>query len=122
MRLLTKVIIVAESTIQNAFGRDFHHAPEPLLAVAWCSAIGARVLVRYNGKVQAQEVVAQSSFYSANDPRLHFGLGAAEIVGLEVRWPLGNREIFSDVAADQLVTIKDGSGIVETRRFRGRGR
>jgi hypothetical protein len=85
------------------------------------SAIGARVLVRYDGKVQAQEVVAQSSFYSANDPRLHFGLGAAEIVAVDVRWPMGNRESFSDVAADQLVTIKEGSGIVGTRRFRASG-
>jgi hypothetical protein len=75
--------------------------------------------VRYDGKVQAQELVAQSSFYSANDPRLHFGLGTAEVVGLEVRWPMGNREMFSEVAADQLVTIKEGSGIVATRRFRG---
>jgi hypothetical protein len=82
------------------------------------SAIGARVIVRYNGKVQAQELVAQSSFYSVNDPRLHFGLGTAVFVTLEVRWPLGNREIFSDVAADQLVTIKEGSGIIGTRRFR----
>jgi hypothetical protein len=39
------------------------------------SAIGARVLVRYTGKVQAQWVTSQSSFLSAKDPRLHFGLG-----------------------------------------------
>src|SRR5262245_16185009 len=39
------------------------------------SAIGARVLVRYGGKVQAQVVHSQSSYYSSNDPRLHFGLG-----------------------------------------------
>ena len=40
-------------------------------------AIGARVTARYGGKVQAQEVLSQSSFYSANDSRLHFGLGGA---------------------------------------------
>ena len=39
------------------------------------SAIGARVTARYGGRTQAQEVSAQSSFYSANDRRLHFGLG-----------------------------------------------
>src|SRR5665213_3438884 len=39
------------------------------------SAIGARVLVRYGGKVQAQERMSQSSYCSANDARLHFGLG-----------------------------------------------
>ena len=41
------------------------------------SAIGARVTARYGERVQAQEVIAQASFYSANDRRLHFGLGAA---------------------------------------------
>ncbi|MGA7856613.1 MAG: CRTAC1 family protein, partial [Terracidiphilus sp.] len=39
------------------------------------SAIGARVLARYGGKVQAQELLSQSGFLSASDPRLHFGLG-----------------------------------------------
>jgi len=39
------------------------------------SAIGARVLVRYGGKVQAQAVLSQSSFYSSSDPRLHLDLG-----------------------------------------------
>ena len=34
------------------------------------SAIGARVLVRYGGKVQVQAVLSQASFYSCNDPRL----------------------------------------------------
>jgi len=41
------------------------------------SAIGARVIARYGGRAQAQDVTAQASFYSANDRRLHFGLGAA---------------------------------------------
>ena len=42
------------------------------------SAIGARVTVRYGGKIQTQEVMAQSSYLSVNDSRLHFGLGAVE--------------------------------------------
>ena len=72
------------------------------------SAIGARVTARYGGKVQTQEVLSQSSFYSANDPRLHFGLGAAEYVDLEIRWPLGARQTLARVRAGQLITIKEG--------------
>jgi len=53
------------------------------------SAIGARVLVRYGGKVQVQELLSSSSFISANDPRLHFGLGAATTADIEVHWPAG---------------------------------
>jgi enediyne biosynthesis protein E4 len=80
-------------------------------------AIGARVTARYGGKVQAQEVLSQSSFYSASDPRLHFGLGPAESADLEIRWPNGEKEILKKVAADHLVVIKEGSGIVKREKF-----
>ena len=82
------------------------------------SAIGARVLARYGGKVQAQEVVSQTSYLSANDPRLHFGLGAAKTVDIEVHWPLGLVEKHAALAAGQLVTIREGKGIVKGRPFR----
>ena len=59
------------------------------------SAIGARVTAHYGGKRQAQEVMSQSSFYSANDPRLHFGLGAADRVDLDIRWPNGAQEKYT---------------------------
>ncbi len=78
------------------------------------SAIGARVTVRYAGKMQAQEVLSQSSYLSVNDSRLHFGLGPTEKADIEVRWPLGQVETFANIAADQLVFITEGSGI--TRR------
>ncbi|HXI41215.1 MAG TPA: ASPIC/UnbV domain-containing protein, partial [Bryobacteraceae bacterium] len=81
------------------------------------SAIGARVTARYGGKMQAQEVMSQSSFYSASDLRLHFGLGAVTTADLEIRWPNGDKETVSKVAADHLVTIKEGSGVVKTEAF-----
>ena len=37
-------------------------------------------------------MTAQSSFYSANDRRLHFGLGAATSADLTIRWPNGATE------------------------------
>jgi hypothetical protein len=81
------------------------------------SAIGSRVLVHYGGKVQAQCVASQASFLSANDPRLHFGLGQERTADIEVYWPTGVLEKFSKVNADQLVTIREGSGIVKGRPF-----
>jgi hypothetical protein len=74
------------------------------------SAIGARVLVRYGGKVQAQAVVSQSSFYSSNDPRLHFGLGASKIADVEVHWPNGLVEQFPGIKANQWLKLREGSG------------
>jgi hypothetical protein len=81
------------------------------------SAIGARVTVRYGGHVQAQEVLAQSSFLSVDDRRLHFGLGDIGVADLEIRWPSGQRQTFSKVAANQLVTINEETGIVPSQGF-----
>ena len=85
------------------------------------SAIGTRVLAHYSGRVQAQERMAQSSFLCSNDPRLHFGLGAAATVDLEVRWPGGPKDKFTAVPADRLITIREGEGIVKIERFRATG-
>jgi enediyne biosynthesis protein E4 len=86
------------------------------------SAIGARVTARYGKQAQmqtqAQEVSAQSSFYSSNDRRLHFGLGAAAAADLTVRWPNGAIEQFPAVPADQLIVIREGSGIVRKQAFK----
>ncbi len=73
------------------------------------SAIGARVICKYGGRRQAQEVLSQSSFYSANDTRLHFGLGTAKTADLEIRWPLGLKQTFSGVAANRIITITEGN-------------
>jgi hypothetical protein len=81
------------------------------------SAIGARVTAHYGGKRQAQEVLAQSSYLSVSDRRLHFGLGAAESADLEIRWPNGNLESIAKVAANRLVVVKEGAGIVRSVRF-----
>ena len=82
------------------------------------SAIGARVTAHYGGKKQAQEVLSQASFYSASDLRLHFGLGAADNAALEIRWPNGGREKIASVSANQLITVREGEGVVKTQHFR----
>jgi hypothetical protein len=79
------------------------------------SAIGARVLVHYGNWVQAQAVLSQSSFYSCNDPRLHFGLGKASVVDIEVFWPTGLRSLAKGVKANQLITLREGIGQVQNR-------
>jgi len=84
------------------------------------SAIGARVLVRYGGRQQVQEVLAQSSFLSSNDRRLHFGLGAAKTVDLDVLWPSGIKQNFKDVASNHLVTIDEVKGIVGAQAFQSK--
>jgi hypothetical protein len=72
------------------------------------SAIGARVLCKYGNKQQVQEVLRQSSFFSSNDPRLHFGLGTAKSVELAVRWPSGRKQTFNGVGVNRIITITQG--------------
>jgi enediyne biosynthesis protein E4 len=81
------------------------------------SAIGARVTAHYGGKIQAQEVLSQASFYSVNDLRLHFGLGSATQADLVIRWPNGGTERIANVQANHLVTIREGSGVVKSEAW-----
>ncbi len=82
------------------------------------SAIGARVIAHYAGKSNVQTLASQSSYLSANDPRLHFGLGSARQVDFDIFWPSGQAEQLKGVAADQLITVQEGRGIVATTLFR----
>jgi enediyne biosynthesis protein E4 len=106
------------SLLRNDVSGDGHWLKVKLIGVkSNRSAIGGRVTAQYGGNRQAQEVLSQASFYSASDLRLHFGLGAADHADLEVRWPNGGREQIAKVAADQLVVIREGEGIVKKERF-----
>jgi hypothetical protein len=78
------------------------------------SAIGARVTLKTGAQLQFQEVTSQSSYYSHNDHRLHFGLGENKKAdSIEILWPSGAREVLNDVPANKIVTIKEGTGIVK---------
>ncbi|MGH9312382.1 MAG: CRTAC1 family protein [Vicinamibacterales bacterium] len=75
------------------------------------SAIGARVRVRSAGGVQVDEVRGGGSYYAQNDLRVHFGLGTVvKVDRVEVRWPNGLEESWTDVAVDRIVTLKEGEG------------
>ncbi len=73
---------------------------------------GARVEVRVGQATQSAEVRANSSFESASDPRLLFGLGAAARVdSIVVHWPSGQVDTIGPVAADQALVIQEGRGV-----------
>jgi len=84
------------------------------------TAIGARVWVTTGKHRQVDEVHSGTSVMSQNDLRLHFGLGAADTVDLiEVKWPTTQKiERFTQVKANQILTIREGDGIVATTKPR----
>lgn len=66
------------------------------------SAIGARVEIQAGGVTLQRLRKGGDSYLSANDPRLHFGLGDAKgIDRLEVDWPSGERSLLTDLAMDR---------------------
>ena len=75
-------------------------------------AVGARVgLVRRGRTTAWRRVHTDGSYLSANDIRVHFGLGAdAAIAGVVVQWPGGSLESFRGIAADGQVTLVQGTG------------
>jgi hypothetical protein len=54
------------------------------------------------------------SYQSAQDPRLHFGLGQhPKVDALEILWPSGMVTQLSNLPSDQTIAVKEGEGIVE---------
>jgi hypothetical protein len=80
------------------------------------TAIGARVRVITGKHIQMDEVNSGTSVMSQSDLRLHFGLGKVETVdAVEVKWPTTLKvERFTQVKANQILTIREGEGIVKT--------
>jgi len=80
--------------------------------------VGAKVEVRQRGRKLLRRAHVDSSYLSANDIRVHFGLGEdAKIEEITVHWPSGECEAWDRIQADRIVTIRQGSG----RRLPGQG-
>jgi hypothetical protein len=74
-------------------------------------AVGATMYVTANGMKQRGDVISGGSYLSSNDPRPHFGLGAATTVdAIEVHWPSGKVEKFTVPGVDRIVTLTEGTG------------
>ncbi len=74
-------------------------------------AVGAKLRVVADTMVAVREVGAQASYLSQNDLTEHFGLGARrQVDSVVVTWPDGTRHTQTQVAADQTVRVRPGSG------------
>jgi hypothetical protein len=61
--------------------------------------------VQVNG--QTRFATSTGSYASANDKRLHFGLGSAEKAKVEILWPSGTKQTLQDVRADQFLEVRE---------------
>jgi len=112
-----------------------HGLPQILInqgsgGAAWClvelrgagkntGAIGARVTVSAGGRMQLREARSSASYLSANDPRLHFGLGLADRIDrLSVRWPDGAVTDYRDLPVRKLLRLEQGKADPDIREWR----
>jgi len=77
------------------------------------SGVGTRLVLTTGSHRQLREVQSGSSYLTQNDLRAHFGLGTASRADrLEIRWPSGVVDTVENVAANQIVTIREGAGVI----------
>lgn len=75
------------------------------------SAIGAEVVVEWDGGAQKQVVSGGSGFASQNQRRLHFGLGASAAVDrVRIRWPSGEEQVLEQPEVDRLHVVREDAG------------
>jgi hypothetical protein len=80
-------------------------------------AIGAEVELVTAAGSQFATVSTASSYLSASDKRVHFGLGKeSSIQRIEIRWPSGIRQTIKDVRADQILQIDEPAGVPSSRK------
>jgi enediyne biosynthesis protein E4 len=81
--------------------------------------IGAVARVTAGGQTQTQMLRSGSSYLSASELVLTFGLGGnARADTVEIRWPSGQTERLTNVAAGQTITVTEGKGITSSRPYR----
>jgi hypothetical protein len=75
------------------------------------TAVGAQVRLTAGGMTRLQFISGGNSFAGQSSSRVHFGLGdVAKIDQIEVRWPAGEREVFTGLACDKIQKIVEGRG------------
>jgi len=75
--------------------------------------IGTALKLVSEGFTQYQQAKGGMSYMSASDARVHFGLGQRMTVqSLEITWPSGTVDKLTNVPIDQIITVKEGAGIV----------
>jgi len=83
--------------------------------------IGARLELFVEDETLSREVRAGSSYLAQSDLRVHYGLGTSLAVDrLEISWPSGIFDVLENVAANQIITVVEGEGIVERVQFSDR--
>jgi hypothetical protein len=75
--------------------------------------IGSVLRLTSGGVVQVDQAKGGTSYMSASDPRIHFGLGKrAKVESLTITWPSGQVDKLTNLPINKIIAVKEGVGIV----------
>ena len=75
--------------------------------------IGSSLKLTADGFTQVKQSKGGTSYMSASDPRIHFGLGKrTKTDSLVIVWPSGIIDKITDLPVNQFIAVKEGMGIV----------
>jgi len=75
--------------------------------------IGASLKLTSQGFVHIEQAKGGTSYMSASDPRIHFGLGKRTTIdSLEITWPSGQVDRLTNLSIDQIIAVKEGVGVI----------
>jgi hypothetical protein len=76
--------------------------------------LGARVKLTAGDLILYEQRKGGMSYQSAQDPRLHFGLGeSTKVDAIEILWPSGAVTRLSQMSSDKILVVKEGAGVVD---------
>ena len=83
--------------------------------------IGAMVHLQSGNNRQSAMMRSGSSYLSQSELVLTFGLaGATKADHIEIEWPSGQRDTLTNVEADQIITVQEGTGIKDRHKLKPR--
>jgi hypothetical protein len=76
--------------------------------------VGARLKVIAGDLILYDQRKGGMSYQSAQDPRLHFGLGhRSNVDSVEILWPSGTVTKLTNLKSNQIMAVKEGAGVVD---------
>jgi enediyne biosynthesis protein E4 len=75
--------------------------------------VGSVLKLTADGMVRVDQAKGGTSYMSASDPRIHFGLGRrSKVDSLMITWPSGQVDRLTGLSVDKIIAVKEGVGIV----------
>ncbi len=98
--------------LHNVVAKQRHWISFRVLNRHGADAMEATIRLSAGRVSKRRNVKSAYSYQAANDPRIHVGLGDIDqVLDVQVRWADGELELFGDFDADQVITLRRGSGL-----------